>query len=106
MCGTLEYIPPEMIKSEPHDTSADVWALGILMYEFLVGRSPFAPSSDTTDDEIRKHILDGKVAFPDRPVVSPEAKDLIVKFLQRDPRQRIHLSDVKKHPWIVRNCGP
>ena len=36
MCGTLDYLPPEMIVGQPHDDKVDIWCLGILCYEFLV----------------------------------------------------------------------
>ena len=37
MCGTLDYLPPEMVKGSMHDSSVDVWCLGVLLYEFLTG---------------------------------------------------------------------
>ncbi len=41
MCGTLDYLPPEMVENESHDENVDLWSLGILCYEFLVGKPPF-----------------------------------------------------------------
>ena len=41
LCGTLDYLPPEMIENKDHDHSVDIWALGVLAYEFLVGSPPF-----------------------------------------------------------------
>ena len=41
LCGTLDYLPPEMVANEPHDHNVDVWSLGVLCYEFLVGTPPF-----------------------------------------------------------------
>lgn len=41
MCGTLDYLPPEMIEGRMHDEKVDLWSLGVLCYEFLVGMPPF-----------------------------------------------------------------
>ena len=41
MCGTVDYLPPEMVFGEPHNRMVDVWSIGVLCYEFLVGRPPF-----------------------------------------------------------------
>ena len=41
MCGTLDYLPPEMIEGNTHDDKVDLWSLGVLTYEFLVGKPPF-----------------------------------------------------------------
>jgi serine/threonine protein kinase len=41
LCGTLDYLPPEMVEAREHDNTADVWSLGVLTYEFLVGSPPF-----------------------------------------------------------------
>merc|ERR1711970_666287 len=41
MCGTLDYLPPEMIEGHAHDEKVDLWSLGVLTYEFLVGKPPF-----------------------------------------------------------------
>ncbi|RCN40893.1 hypothetical protein ANCCAN_13158 [Ancylostoma caninum] len=41
MCGTLDYLPPEMVAGEQHKELVDVWSLGVLCYEFLVGTPPF-----------------------------------------------------------------
>ena len=71
MCGTLDYLPPEMVENEQHGKYVDVWALGILLYEFLVGSTPFLADQDETIERIKNVEL----SFPD--TVTPLAKDLI-----------------------------
>lgn len=74
MCGTLDYLPPEMIEAAPYNEKVDHWALGILIYEFLVGKPPF---ESPTMHETYRRIRECKVQFP--PYVSAEARDLIGK---------------------------
>ena len=45
LCGTLDYLPPEMVEGKEHDETVDIWTLGILLYEFLVGSPPFETES-------------------------------------------------------------
>ena len=57
MCGTLDYLPPEMLKREDssYDKSVDIWSLGILAYEFVIGRPPFETGNHkATHDRIRR----------------------------------------------------
>ena len=62
-CGTPDYYAPEMIMANGHDGMVDWWALGIMMYEMLIGKTPF--SSDNNNKRNEK-ILTKNVAFPDR----------------------------------------
>lgn len=74
MCGTLDYLPPEMVKGHPHDHKVDLWSLGVLCYEFLVGKPPFEAE---TYEETYARISRAQYSFPDH--VSSSAKDLITK---------------------------
>ncbi|KAI9762249.1 MAG: Serine/threonine-protein kinase ark1 [Chaenotheca gracillima] len=102
MCGTLDYLPPEMIKSGGQDNSytdqVDLWSLGVLMYEFLVGEAPFEDTPIMTQRRIER----GEMTIPS--FVSPEAKDLIKRLLVLNPEKRIPLVDIQRHPWILRHC--
>jgi aurora kinase A len=96
VCGTLDYLPPEMVEGKTHDETADIWSVGILCYEFLVGKPPFETSSyNATYDRILK--VDFK--FPAN--ISEGAQDFICKILKREPQDRLPLDHVRQHPWIV-----
>ncbi|KAI1122601.1 kinase-like protein [Nemania abortiva] len=100
-CGTLDYLPPEMLggsADNSYDEKVDLWSLGVLMYEFLVGEAPFEDTPVMTTRRIAK----GDMKIP--PYVSVEARDLIKKLLVVDPGGRLPLQEVQQHPWIVKHC--
>ncbi|CAG8470336.1 5863_t:CDS:2 [Ambispora leptoticha] len=97
LCGTLDYLPPEMVEGREHDARVDLWSLGVLCYEFLVGIPPFEDLSGHSATYKRIALVDLKI--PDH--ISPEAQDLIVALLQYDPNKRLPLEQVVKHPWIL-----
>ena len=95
LCGTLDYLPPEMIENREYDETVDHWALGVLTYEFICGMPPFeAPDQKGTYKRIAKVDL----RFPAH--VSPEAQSFISKLLVKDPKQRLPLAQVDAQPWI------
>jgi aurora kinase, other len=98
LCGTLDYLPPEMVEGRDHDEKVDNWALGILLYEFLFGGPPFEAEGHSAT---YRRISRVDLRFPTRPQVSNEAKDLICRLLVKDPNQRLPLSEIPKHPWVV-----
>lgn len=96
MCGTLDYLPPEMVQHKVYDKSVDLWCLGVLTYEFLVGNPPFEMEAvDATYDKIVR------VSYTVPEFVSHLAKDFIACLLKKEPSKRMLLGDAKKHPWIV-----
>ncbi|KAI0299493.1 kinase-like domain-containing protein [Russula brevipes] len=98
LCGTLDYLPPEMVEGREHNEKVDYWALGVLTYEFIVGSPPFEEMSGY--NATYKRIAKVDLRIP--PKVSAEARDLIVNLLQYDPEKRLPLSEVRRHPWVVR----
>ncbi|KAJ9315977.1 hypothetical protein DTO271D3_3763 [Paecilomyces variotii] len=102
MCGTLDYLPPEMLHSgsQPnyYSEKVDLWSLGVLTYEFLVGEAPFEDTPVMTQRRIKR----GEMTIPS--FVSPEARDLIERLLVLDPEKRIPLDEIQRHPWILKHC--
>ena len=89
MCGTPNFISPEIASRAAHGLEADVWSLGCLVYTLLCGRPPF----DT--DGIRNtlnRVMSAEYALP--PHLSAEAKDLIASLLKKNPHERIPLNKV------------
>jgi serine/threonine protein kinase len=101
MCGTLDYLPPEMIEGEYHDEKVDLWSLGVLCYECLAGKPPFETDSQ---NETYKRIINIDIRWPTH--FSKGACDLISKLLRRKPNDRLPLLNVLEHPWIVQNSKP
>lgn len=100
MCGTLDYLPPEMIEGRMHDEKVDLWSLGVLCYEFLVGMPPFEAH---TYQETYRRISRVEFTFPD--FVTEGARDLISRLLKHNASQRLTLAEVLEHPWIKANSS-
>ncbi|KAI9989384.1 hypothetical protein PInf_019663 [Phytophthora infestans] len=96
LCGTLDYLSPEMIRGEKYDESVDIWAVGIIMYELLVGKPPFEAPGQNETIEL---ITEGQLRVP--PMVSLAAKDLITRILQKLPEKRLSLQEIKAHRWFA-----
>lgn len=97
LCGTLDYLPPEMIEGKEHNYAVDVWSLGVLMYEFLVGNPPFEAHGH---NETYRRISRVDLRIPS--FVSREAKNLMKLLLRKEPRQRLQLDKVLQHPFITK----
>ncbi|XP_078047472.1 aurora kinase B [Augochlora pura] len=98
LCGTLDYLPPEMVTGQNYDIYVDHWCLGILCYEFLVGNPPFL--SDSQQETYAK-IKTVNIEWPS--VITPGAKDLISKLIKRQSSARISMVAVKNHFWILKH---
>ncbi|KAG8761293.1 spindle assembly checkpoint kinase [Serendipita sp. 396] len=96
MCGTLDYLPPEMVQGRPHNNMVDNWAIGVLAYEFVCGFAPFEDQSGKHGTFMRIARVD--LRFPSD--ISAEVIDLISRLLQYVPESRISFDEVLQHPWI------
>jgi len=101
LCGTLDYLAPEIVHAaNGHSFGVDVWGLGVLAYELLVGQPPFASPAQ---EETYRRILEATPTFPDG--LSGGARDLVGRLLQRDPEERLPPGEVVVHPWVRHNEG-
>ncbi|CAE8650316.1 unnamed protein product, partial [Polarella glacialis] len=99
-CGTMDYLSPEMIKATGHDHNLDIWTVGVLLYEFLVGRPPFQSTNHTI---VIEKILMCSINFPAN--FPPPAIDLVKRLLSLEPKLRLPLEDVLRHPWVLGQQG-
>jgi len=99
MCGTLDYLPPEMIKGSKYDSCVDLWTLGVLCYEFLVGKPPFEAKDQV---ETHRRIVRLEYKYPEH--VSSGARNFISSLMRIIPSSRLPLKDCIVHPWIVENA--
>lgn len=84
MCGTLDYLPPEMIERKDHDARVDLWALGVLAYEFIVGQPPFEETRENSVGATYRRIVGVDLSFPDW--VSADARDFVCRVKWEEVR--------------------
>ncbi|XP_014671347.1 PREDICTED: cAMP-dependent protein kinase catalytic subunit beta isoform X3 [Priapulus caudatus] len=100
LCGTPEYLAPEIILSKGYNKAVDWWALGVLVYEMAAGYPPFFADQPI---QIYEKIVSGKVRFPSH--FSSDLKDLLRSLLQVDLTKRFGnlkngVNDIKNHKWF------
>ena len=97
-CGTPDYLSPEMVKKQGHDTSVDIWSLGVLLFEFLSGHAPF---TGINQEELFMNIRRLKINWPND--FPPLAKNLITRILKLNPKERITIDEILAHSWFEKN---
>ena len=95
-CGSPCYVPPEMVKEEQYNGAlSDIWSAGIILYLMLCGNLPFY---DDDNQILYEKILSGKYEVPNH--LSENAKDILSKILEIEPKKRINFEGIKSHPWF------
>mmetsp|Transcript_3516 Transcript_3516/g.9674 ORF Transcript_3516/g.9674 Transcript_3516/m.9674 type:complete len:437 (-) Transcript_3516:842-2152(-) len=99
--GTPYFAAPEVVQGAKYDASVDIWSCGVILYTLLSGQFPF-DDLEHPENTFRL-IVKAQVKFPDETWknVSDEAKDLVLKLLQKDAKARPTPAQAKQHPWIV-----
>ncbi|XP_069993490.1 serine/threonine-protein kinase PLK1-like [Penaeus vannamei] len=101
ICGTPNYIAPEVLNKLGHSYEADIWAMGCIMYALLVGQPPFETE---TLKETYSRITTNKYVIP--PLISDAARHLIRRFLHPDPNARPRLDQVVNHEFFTTGVVP
>lgn len=101
--GTPAFVAPEALKETKLRYSGralDVWQMGVSLYCFVFGRVPFEDSNILA---LYTKIKSQPVIFPHQGVISESLQDLLLKMLEKEPKQRITLKEIKEHAWVTRN---
>lgn len=103
--GTPAFVAPECLTADNafKGQAVDIWAAGVTLYVFVFGRVPWSPPSIP---ELYEMIKTEDVPFPTDVAISAELKDLLTKLLQKDPAQRITITDIRQHPWVLKTARP
>ena len=119
LCGTVDYLAPELLEKRSYGSEVDAWAVGVLLYEFLYGKAPFAEHAPQWTYHRIRNI---DVRFPLEPKVDADVQNLILKvsavldtdgwrsmcvqLLCKSQKERFQLESVFDHPWIERHVDP
>ena len=98
--GTPFYVAPEVLQGV-YTNACDIWSLGVVLYSMVNGKQPFTGTSS----EVLSKVAKATVNFPERNWhnISTDAKDIILKMLERDPNKRYTAKKCLEHPWFTKN---
>ncbi|KAL7423728.1 serine/threonine protein kinase [Cryptotrichosporon argae] len=94
--GSADYVSPEVLRSEPATYASDIWAFGVIIYDFITGKSPFRSATEYLTFQ---KVLARQLTFPDE--FDADARDLVEQLLNLDPTQRPGPEQIKAHPFFA-----
>lgn len=117
-CGTVDYMAPEFFLKNPHGPEADIWALGVLLFEMCHGRPPFDQEDESrkieaitmpglSGQDSDRHFVSGQsdarigeYSFGYKSGVSSEFRDLVERLIRSEPKDRLSVQEIFTHPWV------
>jgi serine/threonine protein kinase len=97
ICGSTQYMAPEVLQGNPYSQQCDIWSVGILIYVMVTGEHPFnSNSKEQMIFDISNHPI---TLNPEK--ISPALLDLLQQILVKNPDQRLTISQIKKHHWFA-----
>ena len=97
LCGSPLYMAPEILRYQPYDGKADLWSVGAIVYEMVVGRPPYTGQNHI---HLLQRIDTEEVTFPPALNVSADCRDFILRLLKRRPEERMSFADFFDHPFM------
>lgn len=100
LCGTPDYVAPEMVSKNPYGTQIDMWSVGVIFYILLCGYAPFQAEKRSTLFQL---IKKGDIIFHSKywKNVSSNAQNFVKKLLDTNPKTRLTATMALKHPWML-----
>uniref|UniRef100_A0A8D3DP01 Protein kinase C n=1 Tax=Scophthalmus maximus TaxID=52904 RepID=A0A8D3DP01_SCOMX len=95
-CGTPDYIAPEILLGQKYNSSVDWWSFGVLLYEMLIGQSPF---HGRDEEELFQSIRTDNPVYPH--CLAKDSKDILVKLFVREPEERLGVKgNIRQHSFF------
>jgi serine/threonine protein kinase len=99
-CGTVDYMAPEFFRKQPHGMSADIWALGVLLFELAHSHPPYDVDDEDQKVDCILHCETKEINF--KHGISEDFKDLVRMILRSEPKDRPKFDDIFSHPWTTK----
>jgi [calcium/calmodulin-dependent protein kinase] kinase len=104
--GTYHFMAPELCNPDTDDYSGkavDIWALGVSMYVMIFNELPY---EDSNEYQLMQKILKAPLEISTKREISQGLRDLLLKFLEKDPEKRVKMAGLIEDPWLNDTEGP
>lgn len=102
ICGTPLYMAPEIMEYKNYSIKSDLWSVGVIMFEILVGKTPYNAKNHM---DLLKNIHTKSIIFPNTIIITDDCRNLIIGLLRRNPSERIDWSEFFENKWFRSKCN-